>query len=200
MKKVKIWLSKIIMIVGFIIGFLFIYKGIITWTSFDNDKLDVEKNKLIERKNELIENGIVYDSFTNYEDNEAYELKVITEVLDPSFSYCSFDEYKNNDVTKNYCEIVNSKDFIYIVPKIVIGLIIIIFSFVISNIIRSFYMVNDVINNSRDVFDTIKKVQDENKDYVYEVIKCPNCGNPLNDVSVQKCPYCNSTIVKKVKK
>ena len=34
-----------------------------------------------------------------------YELKVITKVMDPSFNYCTFDEYKNNVNTKEYCDL-----------------------------------------------------------------------------------------------
>lgn len=45
--------------------------------------------------------------FAKYTDGEEYELKLITNVLDPSFSYYKFDEYKNNPLTSKYCSLKN---------------------------------------------------------------------------------------------
>lgn len=75
-----------------------------------SDSLSSEKKKLEDKKSELIAKGIKYDSFTKYDDGEAYDLKIITEVLDPSFSNCLFDEYKDNSLTSSYCYIINNKD------------------------------------------------------------------------------------------
>lgn len=96
------------------------------------EKLDSEKKKLEDKKNELevnrensLENerknleskkqsleakGVKYNSFATYNDGEIYDLYIITKVLDSSFDYCAFDEYKNNDLTKKYCSIYKNTD------------------------------------------------------------------------------------------
>ncbi|MBQ6841365.1 MAG: hypothetical protein IJO63_04560 [Bacilli bacterium] len=61
-----------------------------------------EQRAILEaKKAELKNKGVV--ASRNYEDGEAYDLYVITNALDPSFSYCSFDEYKDNSLTSAYC-------------------------------------------------------------------------------------------------
>ena len=69
-----------------------------------------EKQKLEEKKKELETKGIKYSAFTEYTDGEKYDLKIVTEALDPSFNHCSFDEYKKNDLTKDYCALFNKTD------------------------------------------------------------------------------------------
>ena len=75
-----------------------------------DEALRVEKQNLENKKQELISKGIKYDNFTKYDDGESYSLKIITNVLDPSFDYCAFDEYKNNDLTKDYCLLSSNRD------------------------------------------------------------------------------------------
>ena len=75
-----------------------------------DEALRVEKQNLENKKQELISKGIKYDNFTKYDDGESYSLKIITNVLDPSFSYCAFDEYKNNELTKDYCLLSSNRD------------------------------------------------------------------------------------------
>ena len=72
--------------------------------------LNEEKKLLETKKAELEKKGIKYDLFTQYTDGEAYDLKIITEVLDPSFLFCAFDAYKNNSLTTNYCALINNVD------------------------------------------------------------------------------------------
>ena len=67
----------------------------------------MEKN-LEEKRNELISKGIEYDESSEYTDGEKYDLYIITNALDPSFSNCEFAEYKNNSITKDYCAAKNS--------------------------------------------------------------------------------------------
>ena len=67
----------------------------------------MEKN-LEEKRNELINKGIEYDESSEYTDGEKYDLYIITKALDPNFSHCKFDEYKNNSITKEYCAAKNS--------------------------------------------------------------------------------------------
>lgn len=98
-KAIKLVLI-IIFTLGISLGGYLIYKGIGN-NSSDNKaelKADLEvKRKALEAK------GITYNPFATYTDKEEYDLKIITEALDPSFDNCSFDEYKNNDLTKEYC-------------------------------------------------------------------------------------------------
>lgn len=75
-----------------------------------DEALRVEKQNLENKKQELISKGIKYDNFTKYDNGESYDLKIITNVLDPSFNYCAFDEYENNGLTKDYCLLSNNKD------------------------------------------------------------------------------------------
>ena len=75
-----------------------------------DETLGIEKRNLENKKQELISKGVKYDNFTKYDDGESYDLKIITEALDPSFNYCAFDEYENNELTKDYCLLSNNKD------------------------------------------------------------------------------------------
>lgn len=106
--------ALVFLVIGLIAGFLVIIIGINKQSKVNskysdksladvNKKLENEKVFLKSRKDELINNGVTYNGFTTYEDEESYELKIITNVLNPSFDYCSFSEYKGNSITKNYC-------------------------------------------------------------------------------------------------
>lgn len=75
-----------------------------------DEALRVEKQNLENKKQELINKGIKYDNSTKYDDGESYDLKVITNALDPSFNYCAFDEYENNVITRDYCLLSSNKD------------------------------------------------------------------------------------------
>ena len=75
-----------------------------------DETLGIEKRNLENKKQELISKGVKYDNFTKYDDGESYDLKIITKALDPSFNYCAFDEYENNELTKDYCLLSNNKD------------------------------------------------------------------------------------------
>lgn len=90
----------IIFIIGLALGGYLIYKGVSG--SSNNNKAEL-KAELEEKKLQLEEKGIKYNPMATYTNKEEYDLKIITEALDPSFNYCSFDEYKNNDLTKEYC-------------------------------------------------------------------------------------------------
>ena len=72
--------------------------------------LSKEKENLEEKRENLEKKGIKYSTFATYNDGEKYDLKIITEALDPSFNYCSFDEYKGNDLTSTYCSLSNQTD------------------------------------------------------------------------------------------
>ena len=73
-------------------------------TRIENE-IEKEKYNLEDKKYTLIGKGVTYDAFTEYDDGESYDLKIITKALDPSFNNCAFDEYKNNNLTKKYCSL-----------------------------------------------------------------------------------------------
>ena len=107
-QKTKNKLRIIILVVWLIfiaLGIFLIYKGL---GNNSSDKLLSIENKLKEQKESLEASGLKYNTFATYSDGDLYNLKIITEVLDPSFSYCSFDEYKNNSITSEYCSLKNS--------------------------------------------------------------------------------------------
>lgn len=112
--------SIIVLAIGLTIGITLIFLGISNKNKLDSkyseeskkeqiEKIEediyTEENKLKLAKKELEEDGIIYSSFADYEDGAAYELKIITDALNPSFNYCSFSEYKNNSITKKYCSL-----------------------------------------------------------------------------------------------
>lgn len=95
----------LVLVVGLCIGFFLIYRGVAKPSASKVEELETElKNK----KSELESKGVQYSAFTKYSDGEAYDLKIITGALDPSFPHCEFDEYKNNSITKEYCAAKNS--------------------------------------------------------------------------------------------
>ncbi len=122
--KMKI-ISALIILTGVMIGGSLIYLGISKNKEIDNfyseesiksyeEKINKEEEtanqelkniaeKLEQRKEKLKDAGIKYNISTTYEDKDAYELKLITDVLNPSFNYCHFDEYINFEATKEYC-------------------------------------------------------------------------------------------------
>lgn len=120
-KKKIMFIALTILIIGLLIGGSLIFTGIKNQSDVNSnysresksslsEQLTTEKQNLENRKLELESKGITYDAFTEYDEREAYELKVITEVLDPSINYCLFDEYKNNTSTLRYCSLKNQLD------------------------------------------------------------------------------------------
>ena len=119
-KKKLILLALIVLIIGLTIGGLLLFKGISnskkvndTYTEENkqtkinslNQQITREKTNLETKKTGLISKGVT--SSSKYDSGEAYDLYIITKALDPSFSYCSFDEYKNNSLISNYCSLKN---------------------------------------------------------------------------------------------
>lgn len=117
-KKKIVFVALIIFILGLTLGVTLIRKGINAQgqtnskysdesKSSISNQLVIEKQNLESKKAELEAKGIEYSSFAKYTDGEVYELKLITNVLDPSFAYHKFDEYKNNSLTSKYCSLKN---------------------------------------------------------------------------------------------
>lgn len=103
-KKKSTIISLIILIIGLSIGGYMIY---LSKTTPAIDKVSILEKELNQKKKELEEKGIKYNTFSKYTDGEAYDLKIINEAMDPSFDYCNFNEYKNNSLTKEYCKYKN---------------------------------------------------------------------------------------------
>lgn len=116
-KKISV-LALIVLIIGLLIGVILIAIGVTRQNEVNSEyseenknnlseQLSKEKIKLETKKASLEAKGIEFDSFAKYTDEEVYDLFVITNVLDPSFDYCHFDEYKNNSLTSEYCSLKN---------------------------------------------------------------------------------------------
>lgn len=119
----------LILVIGLCIGGFLIYKAV---AKPGTSKMEDLKVQLENKKNELEAKGIKFDSAAEYSDGEEYDLKIITNALDPSFDHCAFDEYKNNSITKEYCTAKNSTgDFANIV-SIMLGVFICIATCMIS--------------------------------------------------------------------
>lgn len=95
----------LLLVVGLCIGGFLIYRGV---AKPGASKVEELKVQLETKKSELEAKGVKYNTFAKYSDGEAYDLKIITNALDPSFDHCAFDEYKNNSITKEYCAAKNS--------------------------------------------------------------------------------------------
>ena len=114
----------IVLIVGLVIGGMLIVNSI----KINNDvnvaysettkiniieKIQQEENLLKLKKIAIEAKGIKYSSFAKYTDGEAYDLKIITNVMDPSFAYWKFDEYQfqkmdeDDEVYKLLCDFDN---------------------------------------------------------------------------------------------
>lgn len=98
-------IAAFVLIVGLGIGGFLIYNGVAKPASAKVDELGV---KLENKKGELEAKGIKYDNFARYSDGEAYDLKIVTNALDPNLVSCKFAEYINNTLTKDYCSAKNS--------------------------------------------------------------------------------------------
>lgn len=111
-------ISTIILIVGLLIGISLITLGVMEKLKINSEyslenkqnrideiesKIEIKETELKSKINQLKSNSIEYDVFAKYTDGEVYDLKIITNALDPSFNNCAFDEYKNNINTKEYC-------------------------------------------------------------------------------------------------
>lgn len=75
-----------------------------------DETLKTERQNLERKKQELATKGVKYNTFAKYDEGDSYDLKIITDVLDPSFNYCAFTEYKDNSITKEYCLLSNGED------------------------------------------------------------------------------------------
>ena len=111
----------IIIGVGFLIGLSLIGTGIYNNMKINErysekniakveKQIEDEKAVLVARQKELADKGVTYDRSADYTDGDAYEYKIIYNVLDPSFDRCSFDEYSKNKVTKKYCALQKELD------------------------------------------------------------------------------------------
>ena len=114
-------ISLIVLVIGCLIGGSLIVLGVVRNKNVSSKyssesraelakQIETEKKKLEKSKEELEEQGVEYNAVAKYTDGKAYELKLITNVLDPSFGYYKFDEYQNNSVTAKYCSLMLQND------------------------------------------------------------------------------------------
>ena len=120
-KKKMIIVALIILTIGLFIGGSLIANGLkkqeeINFKYSDENKskiseqIAIEKQNLEAKKSELESKGLKYDTFAKYTDGEVYDLKIITKVLDPSFTSWDFNEYKDNVLTSKYCSLKKQLD------------------------------------------------------------------------------------------
>ena len=110
--------AVLLLILGLSLGGFLIYNGVVKPGASKVDELKVVLEK---KKSELEAKGLKYERGAEYTDGEVYDLKIVTEALDPSFDHCSFEEYKNNSITKEYCAAKNSTGEFASTGKIMIG-------------------------------------------------------------------------------
>jgi len=122
----------LILVVGLCIGGFLIYKGV---AKPGTSKVEELKVQLEAKKSELEAKGIKFSSSAEYSDGEAYDLKIITNALDPGSDYCVFDEYKNNSIAKEYCAAKNSTGDFASTGSIMLGVFICIATCMISGFI-----------------------------------------------------------------
>lgn len=171
-EKVITIIAILILIISLSIGALLIYKGV---SGSNGSKLDDLTAELETKKNELISKGIKYNSSAKYDDGEAYELKVITKALDPSFDNCAFDEYKNNVITKEYCAIRNKNSSFSKMAFIMFGAFICMASCIISFNIFTFAKKRHLIAfKTQQVMPVVKEGIDE---------IAPTVGNALGEIT-----------------
>jgi len=120
-KKKILMVASIVLVIGLLIGGSLIATGLMKQNKVNSqyseesqssvsEQLAAEKNNLQQKKSELELKGIEYKGNAKYTDGEVYDLYIITNVLNPSFEYCVFGEYKNNDLTSKYCSLKNNLD------------------------------------------------------------------------------------------
>lgn len=125
-------IAILVLVIGLGIGGFLIYKGI---AKPGTSKVEELKVVLETKKSELESKGVKFSEFSKYSDGEAYDLKIITKALDPSFNNCAFDEYKNNSITKEYCAAKNGTGEFASIGSIMIGAFICIATCMISSFI-----------------------------------------------------------------
>lgn len=125
----------LILAIGLCIGGFLIYKGV---AKPGTSKVEDLKVQLENKKSELEAKGIKFSSTTEYSDGEEYDLKIITNALDPNFDNCAFDEYKNNSITKEYCVAKNSTGEFASTGSIMLGVFICIATCMISGFVFIF--------------------------------------------------------------
>lgn len=119
-KKIKV-VAVFILIIGILLGGSLIFRGINKQNKINykyskenqtniTNQLQTEKTNLQTKITELKSKGI--KKSRNYQDGEGYDLYILTNVLDPSFNHCAFDEYKNNVLTSKYCTLKNDLEHI----------------------------------------------------------------------------------------
>ena len=121
--------AVLVLIIGLGIGGFLIYRGI---AKPGMNKVEELQKVLLEKKSEIEAKGVEYNSSAKYTDGEEYDLKIITDALDPSFDNCAFDEYKNNAITKEYCAARNATGDFASTSQIMIGAFICIVGMMIS--------------------------------------------------------------------
>ncbi len=196
-KKTIMFVAVSVLIIGILIGGALIATGIMKQFKVNSqysedsklslsEQLSNEKSALETKKAELESRGIKYDGFAEYTDGEVYHLYLITKVLDPSLNSCTWDEYKNSDLTSKYCSLKNNledmnsdfnkkSDSVDSISFYMSGAFVIIASFMISGPIFMFAKTREILAfSAQQVVPVGKEVIDE---------MAPTIGNAFGEVS-----------------
>jgi hypothetical protein len=210
-KKKRKKIALIILLIGLSIGFIFVGLGIKNHGLLKNQnsaeykaeisqQLSNESATLLAKAAQLKAKGVKYNRFAQYYSGDEYDLKIITEVLDPSFDYWKFNEYKNHSLTSKYCELKQTLDEIensnaimfesykylpfYIVGAFIIISTIIAVSITLSNKQTSLDLVSSNIESITQDMNNKQKEQDTKK-----LKKCKYCGSLLK-IDETECESC----------
>ena len=200
-------IAVLVLIIGLSFGGFLIYRGIAKPASSKVEELRVQ---LETKKNELESKGIVYSRTAQYTDAEAYDLKIITGALDPSFPNCEFDEYKNNSLTREYCKAQNSIDEFATTSSIMFGVFICIASCMISFAIFMFAKRRHILAfQAQQVIPVAKEGINEMapaagtvageitkgimKNVTKDKVKCPECDGFIDEDSTF-CEHCGKKL------
>lgn len=162
----------LILAIGLCIGGFLIYKGV---AKSETSKVEDLKVQLENKKSELEAKGIKFSNTAEYSDGEEYDLKIITNALDPSFNNCAFDEYKNNSITKEYCVAKNSTSDFASTGSIMLGVFICIATCMISGSVFIFAKQRHIVAfRAQQVMPVAKEGIDE---------IAPTIGNAAGEIS-----------------
>ena len=208
--------SLIVLIIGLIIGSIFVGIGLKNQNSLTSEdhkasisqQLAIETATLQAKEAQLKAKGVKYNRFAEYQDGDEYDLKIIVNVLDPSFAYWKFDEYEDNPLTSRYCELKEELDDLEnggifksntFIPFYVIGGFIIIFTLMLSISIYATNKKFSLTNLTNDSETIIQDIASSNKAQETEKLKeCVYCGSLVKS-NATECDSCGGKKFRKHK-
>ena len=214
-KKTK-KISLLVLLIGLTLGLMMIGIGIKNQSSINSNEYSIKINQQLTEETNLLKakafqlkaKGVKYNQFAKYQDGDEYDLKIITNVLDPSFAYWRFDEYEDHPLTSKYCELreavyelenggLSFKAHTFIPLYIVGGFIIITCSMISIAIYTSKH--KSKLTGFQSLFDsTLSNFTNTSKENTNQLKKCKYCGS-LVKIDETECESCGGKEFKKHK-